>query len=350
MMDEQNTQYIMDFLSITLDLEKPFVLGNKMNDVYIANNKSKIVKEAILCENYEIINFLLNNFDIGEEIIADMIKDCYNFDSNENKNFHKLTEWLGKKNIKLFEITINKLVNKISVYDYNVIYVLKNIFNNFDNTNKTKQQFNKYICDKFLKCWIDETQIQQIFSNFEYICLMTKILQENQEHLKNTNENLIMFDIILVNQNTDLKLLEKYIKHCNITIDVVRKHLEIKRPNFISIVISSKSLEKITWVFDNISEYTIFIKKSNYLEVFGAGCDTNDVKIAKYIYNIIGLCGLEITKQDLTIILNKIIYSTRWSNKKQNEIVFELINLGIKPPSGYPQFTEYYNNLKIYPK
>ena len=349
-MDEQNTQYIVDFLSILLDLEKQFVLGDKMNNVYIANNKSKLVKELILCENYEIINFLLNNFDIGEEIISDMIKDCYNFDSNENKNFHKLIEWLSKNNLKLFEITINKLVTKISVYDYNVIYVLKNIFNNFDNTNEIKQQFNKHICDKFFNCWIDNMQIQQIFSNFEYICLMTEIFQENQEYLKDTNKILKMFDIILVNQNTDLKLLEKFIKHCNITMDVVRKHLEIKKPNYILTMISSKSLEKITWFFDNIQEYTKFIKKSNYLEVFRAGCDTNDIEIAKYIYNIIGLCGLEITKQDLIVILNDIIYSTRWGNKKQNDIIFELINLGIRPPSGYPQFTEYYNNLKLYSK
>lgn len=349
-MDEQNIQYIVDFLSIILDLEKPFILGDKMNSVYIANNKSKIVKELILCENYEIINFLLNNFDIGEEIISDMIKDCYNFDSNENKNFHKLIEWLSKNNLKLFEITINKLVTKISVYDYNVIYVLKNIFNNFDNTNEIKQQFNKHICDKFFNCWIDNMQIQQIFSNFEYICLMTEIFQENQEYLKDTNKILKMFDIILVNQNTDLKLLEKFIKHCNITMDVVRKHLEIKKPNYILTMISSKSLEKITWFFDNIQEYTKFIKKSNYLEVFRAGCDTNDIEIAKYIYNIIGLCGLEITKQDLIVILNDIIYSTRWGNKKQNDIIFELINLGIRPPSGYPQFTEYYNNLKLYSK
>lgn len=350
-MEEQNTQsteYMIDFISITIGLEKPFVLGDKMNNKYIANNKTKIVKELILCENYEIINFLLENFKIDEECISDIIKDCYNLNYDDIKNLHKLIKWLEEKNIKMFEITIAKLIKKISVYDYNMIYVLKNIFNKFDNTHQIKQQFYKYICEKFFQYWNENTQNQLIFSNFEYICLIIEIFQENQQYIKHPNFYLEMFDRILINKYTDLKLLVKYIKHYDIKIDKVRKHLETKELNFIPILISSKSLEKITWFFDNISEYTEFIKKSNYLELFRAGCKTNDIEIAKYIYNIIGLCGLEITKQDLKTILNNIIYSSRLGDRTKNNIVYELINFGIKPPSGYPQLTEYYNNLKIY--
>lgn len=350
-MEEQNTpsiEYMVDFLSITIDLEKPFVLGDKMNDTYIANNKTKIIRELILCENYEIINFLLENFNIDEECISDIITDCYNSNYNDTKNFHKLIKWLEEKNIKMFEITIAKLIKKISVYDYNMIYVLKNIFNKFDNTHQIKQQFYKHICEKFFQYWNEYTQNNLTFSNFEYICLMIEIFQENQQYIKHPNFYLKIFDLILINQHTDLKFLIKYIKHYDIKMDKVRKHLETKELNFIPILISSKSLEKITWFFDNISEYTKFIKKSNYLEVFRAGCNTNDIEIAKYIYNIIGLCGLEITKQGLETILNNIIYSIRWGDKTKNNIVYELINFGIKPPSGYPQLTEYYNNLKIY--
>lgn len=36
-----------------------------------------------------------------------MIKDGYDFKSDENKNFHKLIEWMGDDNLRLFEITIN---------------------------------------------------------------------------------------------------------------------------------------------------------------------------------------------------------------------------------------------------
>lgn len=348
-MEEQNTpsiEYMVDFLSITLDLEKPFVLGDKMNNTYIANNKIKIVKELILCENYEIINFMLENFNIDEECISVIINDCYNSNYDDSNNFHKLIRWLGEKNIKVFEITMAKLINKISVYDYDMIYALKNIFNKLDNTHQIKQEFYKHICENFFQYRNEITQNQQIFSNFEYICLMIEIFQENQQYIKHTNFYLKMFDWILTNKYTDLKLLVKYIKHYDIKID--ETFLERKELNFIPILINSKSLEKITWFFDNISEYTKFIKKSNYLEIFIEGCNTNDIEIAKYIYNIIGLCGLEITKQDLAKIIKKLIFSIKCDNNKNNDIIYELINLGIKPPLGYPEFTEYYNNLKIY--
>jgi hypothetical protein len=346
-MEEQNTQYMVDFLSITLDLEKPFVMGNKINDTCIANNKTKIVKESILCENYKIINFLLENFNINEECISDIISDCYYSTYNYTNNYHKLIKWLGEKNIKIFKITMAKLINKISIYDYNMIYVLKNIFNKINNMYLTKRQFIKHVCETFRKIMTIYSQNEKNFSNFEYICLLIEIFQENQEYLQDTNYYLKLFDIILLNQHTNLKLLEKFIKYYGIK-NIVKKHLESKELNFIPILIKSKSLEKITWFFDNIQEYTNFIKKSNYLDIFKVACDTGDIEIAKYIYNIIELCGLEITKQGLERILNNIIYSIRWDDKTKNNIVYELINLGIKPPSGYPQLTEYYNNLKIY--
>ena len=168
---------------------------------------------------------------------------------------------------------------------------------------------------------------------------------ENNQYLNNFY--LKLFVRLLTNKYTNLKLLEKYIKHYNIETDNARKHLVFKELNFIPILIESKSLEKITWFFDNVQEYTKFIKKSNYLNLFDIACDTNDIEIAKYIYATIELCGLEITVQDLTKILNDVIGSTRWNNYRNN-VVFELINLGIKPPYGYPRFMEYYNNLKIY--
>lgn len=345
----QSVEYMVDFLSITLDLEKPFVIGNKMNDTYIANNKTKIVKQSILCENYEIINFLLENFNIDEEIISDIIKDCYNFNSNENKNFHKLIKWVGENNIKLFEMTINKLINKIRIFDYNMIYVVKNIFNKFDNTYQTKQLFMESICKSFcVKLKLLEEGQYTDFLNFEYICLIMEICEENKQYINNINFYLKMFEKILINKYTDLNLLKKYIKYYNIKINILKKYLLSLNSNFIEILINSKSLEKITWFFDIIQNYTQFIKNTNYLFVFEASCKTNNVEIAKYIYNIIGLCGFEITKLDLSRILFGVIYLTRLNNENKNDIIYEIINLGIKPPIGYPLLTEYYNNLKIY--
>jgi len=45
-------------------------------------------------------------------------------------------------------------------YNYNMIYVLKNIFNNFNNTNKTKRLFMKQICKSldFNNTWLRNEQ------------------------------------------------------------------------------------------------------------------------------------------------------------------------------------------------
>ena len=105
------------------------------------------------------------------------------------------------------------------------------------------------------------------------------------------------FDIILLNKYTDFKLVEKYIKYYGIKMNVIKEHFISKELYFTELLIKSKSLEKITWFFEIIHDYTVFIKKLNYLELFTISCKTFYIEIAKYIYNIIGLCGFEITKK-----------------------------------------------------
>ena len=350
-MDKKNIeaiQYMVDFLSITLDLEKPFVLGDKMNDTYIANNKTKIINEAILCENYEVINFLIEIFKIDEECISDIIN--FNFDSNKSIKLHNLIKWLSTNNLSLFEKIINKLIKTISIVDYDIILVLKNIFNKFDNMNQTKELFEKYIYERFFNTKYNYNYIECVFfSNFDYICFIIEILQEKKQDITDINLYLKFFDIILLNKYTELKFVEKYIKYYGIKMNVIREHFISKEFYFIELLIKSKSLEKITWFFEIIPDYTVFIKKLNYLELFEISCKTYNIEVSKYIYNIIELCGFEIAKKDLSRILCHIIYSQRWNKDTQiNNIVFELINFGIKPPSGYPQLIEYYNNIKIY--
>lgn len=354
-MDEKNIkaiQYIVDFISITIDLEKPFVLGDKMNNTYIVNNKTKIIKEAILCENYEVINFLLEIFKIDEECISDIINDCYNFHPEESIKLHNLIKWLSTNNLSLFEKIINKFIIKKNkcIYDYDIILVLKNIFDKFDNMNQTKELFQKYIYKSFFDTKYNYNYIECVFfSNFDYICFIIEILQEKKQYITDINLKKKFFDIILLNKHTELKLVEKYIKYYGIKMNMVREHFISKELYFIELLIKSKSLEKITWFFEIIPDYTVFIKKLNYLELFKISCKTYNIGVAKYIYNIIELCGFEITKKDLSRILCHIIYSQRWDKHTQiNNILFELINFGIKPPPGYPQLTEYYNKLKIY--
>ena len=193
-----------------------------------------------------------------------------------------------------------------------MIYVVKNIFNKFDDTYKIKQLFMKSICNKLHTSNMLRRYFQyDNFLNFEYISLIIEICDENQQYMNNINYYLKMFDDILVNRYTNLKLLKKFIKHYDIKICTIKEYLETKEMYFIQFLINSQSLEKIIWFFDNVQEYTKFITKSNYLELFRASCNTNNVEIAKYIYNIIGFCGLEITKKDLKITLDTIIFSIR---------------------------------------
>lgn len=105
----------------------------------------------------------------------------------------------------------------------------------------------------------------------------------------------------------------------------------------------------IKWFLDIVKDYSKFIKKTNYFELFKRACKTNDLETSKYIYDIIQICGLEITKSQLTLILNIIVCNSRWNNSSNTEqLIFELINLGIKPLQDFPKYIQYYNNLKIY--
>jgi hypothetical protein len=111
-------------------------------------------------------------------------------------------------------------------------------------------------------------------------------------------------------------------------------------------LICTNSYEKINWFFDIIQEYTKYIKDKNYINLFEIACKTNNTQIAKYIYDLIKICGFEIKNEYIIIILDKIIYSSRWNTFDQ-QIIFELINLGVKPNINEPIYIDYYNNVKI---
>lgn len=357
-MEEQKIQYALDFMTLTLELEKEFDINDKnRSSLYFANNKIKVIREILLSENYEIINFLLEYFNIGIEQMTQYINEIYVNEVHDkyselNIKLHNFITWLNTNNQNLFFKIINSFITgkKINIFNYELIHKLKTIFDQYPDEDKTKKQFFDYITNKFIfnnyyynhyYFYLDN----EIFTNFEYIITVSEIIRKYSEYTKIKKINLSIFDIIFGNVHTNLKILLDYIKYIGLTEDEINTYLKtIGEEYFINFVLKTNSVEKIIWFFDNIDSYNKIISQSNYLSLFDNACYTKNVQIVKYMYSIIEMCGYKILNKDI----EKILYRLVSMNDLNNCVIYELINFGIKPPKGYPKLTEYYKKLKIY--
>lgn len=359
MCEDIKYQYLYDFLSIVLG--KKINLDKESLHNIILSEIKQILKEIIDCDEYDMINVFINYVGIEAEKI---IHEIYQIQNN-CKSYIKfeLIEWMYKNNIELFKIYINSIMNNKTFYylinDFNILQLFYNIIICSQNSDfiEYKNLCIEYVVKIFTNSYYTQN-INNVFINFEHLELIIDICLLDDEFGEDEfSYNII--DCVLKNQLSNIKILKKTIQKLNLTSEEIKIHLDNKKSiiinhneiNFLEELIKSKSIDKIRWFLDIITDYSKFINKKNYIRIFSIACETSNIEISKYIYNIIQICGFEMTKQEMITILNRIIFSSRWNESTDREqIIFELINFGIKPPSGYPKYTEYYNNLKIYSK
>ena len=360
MSEDIEYQYLSDFLSIVLD--KKINLDKESLSKTILSEIKKILQEIIDCDEYDMLNYLINYSEVGIEKICDEICKIQNNFVSYIK--FGLIVWMYKNNVELFKMYFNSIINQKIFYhlinDFGVLQLFYNIIIGSQNSHFI--QYKNLFINNVEKIFIDKyhiPNINKIFLNFKHleliidICLLDNEIEGDKLEKKIFCYNII--DYVLKNKLSNIKILKKTIQKLNLTSDEIKTYLNKKSSiiinhcdiNFLEDLIKSKSIDKIRWFFDIITDYSKFINKNSYIRIFTIACQTSNTEISKYIYNIIQICGFEITKQEMMVILNNIIYSSRWNSDKE-QIIYELINLGIKPPSGYPKYTEYYNNLKIY--
>lgn len=365
-MDEDiKYQYLHDFLSIVIDKKINFNKQSLSN--IISSELKQILKEIVDCDEYDMLNLLVNYVGICEKKIIDEIYQIQYVSKSYTK--FGLIDWMYKNNFDLFGMYIVKIKNGGVFYDlindFNILQLFYNMIIHPPN-NDIIQYKNTFI-NNVVKIFTNHNCTQKpnnIFLNFEHLEMIIDICLLD-EKIKRNEFKFIVIDIVLINKFADIKILKKTIEKFNLTSEEIKTHfdnknsiknskiIEMNHIYFLNEIIKSKSIDKISWFFEIIPDYSKFVTGKNYEQIFAIACQTKNIEISKYIYNIIMICGFEISKPVMMSILHNLIIECRWnmsSSTNVEQIIFELINLGIKPPTGYPKYREYYNNLKFYSK
>jgi hypothetical protein len=340
-------EYIYDFLEIIIDKKIDKNDINKLITNIIGNSKM-IFKQIIECEEYESFGFIINILEKNElynKLVQDFYQYCCEIEININS---KLFIWLFNNKINFFDNFLQEIIKKNNL---NLKFILNNLeltkfFTKIINLDKYSNTFlipfNNRIKDVFM---CNYTNNLNIYTNIEQLILLTDICKNNDnDNDNNTNIYIKIVEKILINYNSDVKILNKYISYYKLSLTVINNKL---KNTLLSEIIQTKNIEKINWYLNLSSSYMLKITQTNYLKIFEEACKTYDINLAKHIYNLIELCGYTITKHNIWNILHSTIYYRRWNNFS-DEIIYELINFGVKPPSGYPKYTDYYNNIKLY--
>jgi hypothetical protein len=257
--------------------------------------------------------------------------------TNEQEIFINFT---NKLNINNF-IGIIESDNFIQICDF---IKEKNIFNVF--SNQIVNFINNYIGDS---SYINYRTLHnyQFFKTFEKIILLTDTYLNSVKKLYNYNIHCKIINLLL-KVKTPLEIIIQYKKHYKISDNDLKNWFEknVVLENFIKY----SSTGMVGWFFEIASIFAV-IKSSNYKNIFNNACASGNLELIKLIYNLIQCAGYNINKNDLYGIMNRLIYEERWENKiHYDDIIYEFINMGCKPPSLATKYYEYYKNITIIEK
>lgn len=296
-----------DYVETITKLKKIFI-----SDSHFINYISELLSKNLTEINLKSIEWLINNeSDIFDNSIKKMtyidtvdIINCDNFIS-----IHKLI----KSNLKILNTFENKIIEFLNS---------KSLSNNNYSRNYDSLII---ITDIFIKRNTTNNNIEQ-----------NKL---KQFHLKIINT--------LLNSKTHLETIIKYKNNYKISDDVLKGYFE---DNFIfENCVKYSSVEIINWFFE-IASLLVVIKPTNYKNIFKQTCMGGNLEVIKLVYNLIQCAGYILDKLFLQTILHNLIAEERWNsnnNKKNEEIIFEFINMDIKPIINSSKYSEYYKNIKF---
>lgn len=274
------------------------------------------------------------------------IHPLFRKDITINKLVYETLESLGK-NTQEYRYYINILGRVIYSYyeinDLDVYLYLINIYkNNFISDN-----------DLDLNIQNKDLNIQNKDPNINKDMFYTYILHNIICYSVNVNTINKYINLIEI---TKLELSTMLTKNWNIFENIcgykyIEKLDKIEK-------LDQKIYEKfdiIKWYIDN--SLPNLITSSNSKVIFIAACSSQNLKIAKYIYNIIINNKIKFEKFVLVSVIDNLMWKTFYSNalvenSELEYIIYELINLGIKP-SNYnnnvtKKYIEYYKKIHFF--
>ena len=330
--------------------------------IEIINDSESLIFEKSICENIKkyklkIIDLIIVNDYV--ELIP-KLKKIFVSDSNTNNIIieslkHNLNEmslesikWLVDNEHKIFIdllsiINLQQFSNVISSDNFIKIYKLiesnSNIFKVF------KIKIINFIDDKIIdpSCCID---YPNIFKNYEKILLIIDLYIANKKLI--TDAKVLHFKIIrnLLKYNSELNIIVNYKNYYKIKDNELKDYFE--RNAIFENFIKNSSVDVVNWFFE-IASVLVVIKPTNYKTIFGYVCKGGNLELIKLVYNLIQCAGYKIDLYTLQTITGGLIYNERYCKKQNESIIFELVNMGVKP-YGIQKYNEYYKNITIIKK
>ena len=269
-------------------------------------------------------------------------------------------EWIITNEIELF----NNLINKINLQKFTKIIDSDNFDSIYQSIKKNEQILNIFenkIVQLLEFKLINSSYCETQSNNLEFLKIFEKIIifvdlylikkfpntHSNTNNYFNEVHSKIIYGLLRV--NTSLDIITKYKKYYKIPDENIKNYFE--KNNILENIIRFSSVEIINWFFE-MASILVIIKASNYKNIFKQACLSGNIELIKLTYNLIECSGLKIDNNCLYSIIHQLINEERWNNHniEYDNIIYEFINMGIKPPSGISKYTEYYNNIIIIKK
>ncbi len=321
-----------DYIELITKLKNIYSYDLNISNI-IANSVSESLNDIsvdsfkwIISNEPEIILLMLNKFPLTKFLV-------------EPKKFYTLYRTINVKKptgINENETEINSKTNKT------IRSILKNKIVDFVNNsiNDNSIGSSNYYGSSPLKIWDDFEFLTIIIDEYNFVNINIK---------KNINDIHCKIIINLLKLGRSLTLIQKYIKYYSVPDKELKIFLE-KTSGLFENIIQNGSIETICWVSEICSLVTM-IKPSNYKQIFRKSCMSGDIEKTKFTYNLIECAGYKLTNYDLSSVLDSLIYQERWNKENKYEnIIHEIINMDVKPPSTVPKFNDYYKKITLIKK
>lgn len=331
---------------------------------------------VLILKEYHII-LIEELVDYGNIEMITKFKQIYNYynisikfiPNTLSSQIHKITlkgiKWLEENENDIFYETIEKLVSKNCLKLFEKYELLKFMFEKSKNKNELHNEFVTYINNLTRRKLIHDGGFylsipEKIFDNIELVKFLIELylnyggelshkelshneLSHQDIHFK-TIKNLIIFKV-------NLKNIIKYISWCKVVDkDFLIKKFEKNYKLFINIC-SYGSVEYINWYLDYVPVITTLINPLTKKCIFKSACISGNLETAKHIYDLLMITDQNINKKEMENILSSLMFQYKYNNngnkKDYDSIIKEIINLNIKPYSGYPQYKNYYSSIRI---
>lgn len=324
------------------------------------------ISKEITKHKIKIINTIIENDYV--ELIP-KLKKYYSYDTDILNNItESLCKNLSQLNVQSIEWLINYEYNiflncltKLSLQEFihlldndNFLSIYKFIKYNINILNIIENKIILLFDEKIFK--YNQFDYQNNFKcilKYDLLIILTDIylkktcVKNNDEksQFNNVHSKIIT---ILLKKNAPLEILIKYQNNYKISDLKLKNYLESN--NILESIIKFISINVLNW-FLEITSIFMIIKSSNYKYIFSNACYNGDIQIIKLIYNIIQCNGLKIDSLYLQKIMHDMIQQERWNNNSKFEnVIYEFINMGFKPPAGTCKYTDYYKSIIILKK